>query len=90
MEAIGEYIEAVSLQYAKSQVTKIVDRATHLEKYPMGGRPVPELGDPAIRQLLCGSYRIIYEIETEGAITVLTVHHQSRLLQNKPSMKNKF
>lgn len=88
VEAIGKYIEAVSFQYAKSQVARIVEKAAYLEKYPMDGRPVPELANPSIRQLLCGSYRIIYEVESEGEVTILTVHHQSRLLKNNPVFKD--
>ncbi|MBB1284416.1 type II toxin-antitoxin system RelE/ParE family toxin [Flavisolibacter sp. BT320] len=89
VEEIGQYIEKVSFQYAKEQVEAIFEKVNQLENYPLSGRPVPELKDLTIRQLLCGNYRIIYEVETEEYPIILTVHHQSRLLENNPAMANK-
>jgi hypothetical protein len=48
---------------------------------------VPELQIPSIRQVLCGHYKIIFEIINMQQIGILTVHHQSRLLQNNPAIK---
>ncbi len=64
--------------------------AEALETYPYRGRIVPEIGLSTIRQLLCGHYRIIYEVLKENKIGVLTVHHQSRLLKNNPVMKRRL
>jgi len=50
------------------------------------GRMVPELQIPTIRQILCGHYRIIYEINPQK-ISIITIHHQSRLLKNNPSLR---
>lgn len=84
---IAEYISRDSFQYAQSQTKLFFERASELENYPLLGRPVPELKDNKIRQILCGHYRIIYEIISESKIGILTIHHQSRLLKNNPAIK---
>jgi plasmid stabilization system protein ParE len=61
-----------------------------LEEYPYRGRIVPEIGSSTIRQLLCGHYRIIYEVLKEDKVGILTVHHQSRLLKNNPAIKRRL
>ena len=81
---IAEYIAKESLQYAKAQVKLFIEEAEDLENHPHRGRVVPELGMNNIRQILCGHYRIIYEI-VEETVGILTVHHQSRLLKSTPS-----
>lgn len=89
VEDISKYIEKVSLQYTKEQARTIYEKAKQLENYPLSGRPVPELKIHTIRQVLCGTYRIIYEVESENDLVILTVHHQSRLIENNPTLKDK-
>lgn len=36
-----------------------------------------------IRELIEGSYRIIYEVHSKEDVEILTVFHGARLLQNK-------
>lgn len=48
---------------------------------------MPELKEKAIRQILCGHYRIIYEILSPQQGGIITVHHQSRLLEKNPAIK---
>ena len=43
------------------------------------GRVVPELGLQDLREILVGSYRVIYRVR-EDEVHVLTVHHGARLL----------
>jgi toxin ParE1/3/4 len=50
-----------------------------LADFPNSGRVVPELKDPAIREILFGSYRIVYRVKGD-LVEVLTVYHGSRLL----------
>lgn len=50
-----------------------------LEAFPNIGRIVPELGDPAVREIILGNYRIIYRVKPEFA-EILTVYHGARLL----------
>ena len=90
IEEIAEYIAKESLQYAKAQVQTFFERAAILEKYPLIGRPVPELNISTIRQILSGHYRIIYEVLTDNTVGIITIHHQSRLLKNNPAFKKKL
>jgi toxin ParE1/3/4 len=39
---------------------------------------VPELTDPQIREVVQGSYRIVYRV-TKEQVHVLTVHHAARM-----------
>jgi len=62
---IAEYIAKDSLQYAEIQTRLFISKVSTLEKYPFAGRMVPELGINTIRQVLCGHYRVIYELLTD-------------------------
>ena len=35
------------------------------EHYADRGRQVPEFGDPAVRQLIVGKYRLVYHVSTQ-------------------------
>lgn len=86
---IAEFISKDSIQYAKAQARQFIEEAKILERYPHKGRMVPEIGDSNIRQILCGHYRIIYEV-ADRKVGILTVHHQARLLKNNPAMKRRL
>jgi toxin ParE1/3/4 len=45
--------------------------------FPLGGRVVPELRRPDIRELFVYSYRIVYRIHND-AVTILTIYHGAR------------
>jgi len=51
-----------------------------LYKYPLAGKPVPEFGEKAIRELLLNKYRIIYQVVDETHINIIRIVHGSRLL----------
>ena len=64
-------------QYSPSAATRFVDsvfsRVEQLEKFPYSGRMVPEVGQPAVRELFHRQYRIIYRLHANGRIDVLGV-----------------
>lgn len=41
---------------------------------------VPEVGNPTVRELIEGNYRIIYEIMSEDIVLIQTVWHSARPL----------
>ena len=82
VEAIASFIAKDSVAYAAAVVQKILDTTGNLNKFPLLGRIVPELGDPAIREKLVYSYRIIYRVEAE-IITIAAVIHGKRLLESQ-------
>jgi addiction module RelE/StbE family toxin len=77
---IGDYIEQDSAKYAEIVVNKIFDATEILEQHPFAGRIVPEFSKEHIRELIYGSYRIIYTIVSKDAIDIITIHHSARLL----------
>lgn len=54
------------------------DRARSLEELAERGRIVPELDQPTVRELVVGSYRLIYEIDEEERVYVLGLIHGAR------------
>lgn len=40
-----------------------------------------------LRQILFNAYRIVYQFKSD-TVTIVTVHHQSRLLENVPQIKD--
>ena len=57
----------------------LIDRALSISPFPERGRIVPELNEPSVREILHGSYRIIYEIfEDPAAVYVLRFWHAAR------------
>ena len=83
LKAIAEYISKDSLQYAKFQVIKLKNRTKILKTQISSGRVVPEINQKNIRELISGSYRIIYKIVNENQIDILTIHHSSRNLNKR-------
>jgi len=77
---IGNYIAETSEKYAKITVQKLHERPAVLKTYPRSGRIVPEKGEENVRELIEGSYRIIYEIKSNDLIYILGVHHSARNL----------
>lgn len=64
---------------AKAYGNLLIDRALSLSTFPERGRVVPELNDPSVREIIRGSYRIIYEVmEEPKAIYVLRFWHAAR------------
>ena len=79
---IEERIAKDSLFYAARTIEKFHSRATVLVRFPKSGRMVPEFNNITIRELIEGNYRIVYFIENTTSITILRVHHASRLLKS--------
>ena len=78
---ITDFIAKDSVKYSVIQLKRIRERAKLLRKQPLLGRVVPETNSESIRELILGSYRIIYRIISEERIDVLTVHHSAKLLR---------
>ena len=79
LTAIHEHIAKDSLRYAQRMVDRLTNRSQQIGQFPESGQIVPEYGDPAIREVVEGAYRLIYCIE-ESRVVVLSVVHGARLL----------
>jgi addiction module RelE/StbE family toxin len=79
---IGDFIARDSQRYAELTVEKLFYSVDLLEEHPRLGKMVPEFEDDSIRELIRGSYRIVYHIVDDFRIDILTVHNCARLIEN--------
>ena len=75
--AIYAYIAQNSPQYAARVVDRLTRRSEQIANFPLSGRIVPEFQTEQIREVIEGSYRIIYYIKPDQ-IDVLAVIHGSQ------------
>lgn len=80
LRSIHDFIAHDSLHYAKKVTQDIREKTDVLDELPKVGKKVPELNDDAVRELSLYSYRIIYEIKSQG-VFVLAVAHKRRDLK---------
>lgn len=78
LASIYGYIGRDSMQYARKMVDRITARSKQLGAFPLSGQIVPEFGDPMLREICEGSYRIIYRV-LEKTISVVAVVHAARM-----------
>lgn len=77
LERIAAYIAEDSPGYAAALVRRVRDRARSLEEMAERGRLVPELEEPTVRELVIGSYRLMYEIDGAN-VNILGLIHGAR------------
>ncbi len=61
-------------------VERLVVAVERLKQFPDSGRIVPEHQNPTLREVLEGSYRIVYR-RLPAEVQVLTVVHGARLFR---------
>jgi toxin ParE1/3/4 len=74
---IRDYIARDSSGYAEVVVDRIFEGVDRLAEFPLSGRLVPEVQDERMREVILGSYRIVYRVRAD-VVEVLTVFHSSR------------
>ncbi len=74
LERIADYIAEDSPGYAAAFVRRIRDQARSLDELAERGRVVPELDQPTVRELVVGTYRLIYEISEENVYALGLIH----------------
>lgn len=74
LDAIHAFIAQDSPEYARRMVDRLTRRSQQIAKFPFSGRRVPEYNVHFIREVIEGSYRIIYCIKSDQ-IDVLAVIH---------------
>jgi plasmid stabilization system protein ParE len=77
--AIRDYVGRDSDMYADRLMDRLTRRSEQIRTFPRSGRQVPEYESPEVREVIEGSYRIIYRIGDEQ-IDVLAVIHSARPL----------
>lgn len=81
VEKIRDFISKDSPSYGDLVARRLVESVGRLEQFPESGRVVPEFRDPTIREILWGSFRIVYRFNG-GRVDVLTVYHGARILHD--------
>ena len=81
LSAIYNYISQNSPQYAQRLVERLTRRSEQIANFPFSGRLVPEFETEQMREVIEGSYRIIYYIKPEQ-IDVIAVLHAARNIEN--------
>jgi toxin ParE1/3/4 len=77
LDAIYDYIAQDSPEYARRMVDRLTRRSQQIVEFPFSGRRVPEYDVDQIREVIEGSFRIIYHIKADQ-IDVLAVVHGAR------------
>src|SRR5689334_14500032 len=81
LKSIRNYIAGDSVHFAKLSIVELRNKIEELKVYPETGKPIYPDKYKNLRQLLHKSYCIIYYFEN-SKVTIITVHQQSRLLEN--------
>ena len=74
IEDAAKYIARDSPAAGRRLAVNAVDAAESLSELSERGRVVPELNDSRYRELLVGSYRLVYRVEDEHVAIVAFVH----------------
>jgi len=79
IEDISRYIAEDNPDAALQWVNDLFATVERLADFPKSGRMVPEVGAPRIRELIFGTYRVIYSFKDQ--VNILTVRRSSQLLR---------
>jgi addiction module RelE/StbE family toxin len=74
LDSIYEYIARDSERYALRTVDRITQRSLQIAQHPLSGRMIPEISMKQLREIIEGSYRIVYHIG-QNRIDILAVIH---------------
>jgi toxin ParE1/3/4 len=79
LEAICQFIGRDAPQVAAAFADRVLRATDRLGTFPRLGRVVPELQIENIREIIVGSYRVIYRAMQDG-VQLLTIHHGAQSL----------
>ncbi len=74
VDAIAEYISRDSPDHAALFVERLFDLTDRLVEFPFSGRAIPEVENENSREIIHGSYRIMYLIEGDEVWITGIVH----------------
>ena len=77
IEAIAEYVARDSVDQAALMVARFLEAADRLAEFPESGRLIPEMSNPHCREIVVGSYRVMYRLEG-GQVWITGVVHGAR------------
>ena len=74
VDAIAAFIARDSVDNAALFVGRLISTTDQLHEFPLSGRIIPEIGNDVCRELIYGSYRIMYRIERNEIWITGVVH----------------
>jgi len=74
MEAIADYVARDSADQAALLVARLQEATDRLMDFPQSGRIIPELADASCREIIVGSYRVMYRLEADQVWITGVVH----------------
>src|SRR5215831_20246543 len=76
---ICDFISRDNPAAAQRMGEELIKEAEAMALFPQSGRMVPEKKDPQIREIIVGSYRIIYRIDEDNQFVALArIWHSAR------------
>ena len=79
LEEIVRFIAQDNPERARTFGNELINHALSVRTFPERGRIVPEIEDPAVREIIHGAYRILYEIFSDTAtVYALRFWHGAR------------
>ena len=63
IDSIAQYISKDSVYHAALFIDRLFEATDRLKQQPLSGRIIPEIGNASCREIIYGSYRIMYRIE---------------------------
>lgn len=74
VNSIAEFISRDSVDQAALFVVRLLEATDRLQGYPRSGRVIPEIGNQSCREIIYGSYRIMYRLENDDVWITGIVH----------------
>jgi toxin ParE1/3/4 len=74
LDAIYAHIALDSPEYARRMVDRLTRRSIQIAEFPHSGRKVPEYDLDHIREIIEGSFRIIYAIKPDQIDVIGVIH----------------
>ncbi|UBF29723.1 type II toxin-antitoxin system RelE/ParE family toxin [Kovacikia minuta CCNUW1] len=72
-----------SPQYATRTIDRLTRRSQQIANFPLSGRVVSEFETKQIREVIEGSYRIIYYIKPDQIDILAVLHGSQQMMQSE-------
>lgn len=84
---IGDYIAHDRPVAAADWVEEIFGSVKRLSRFPKSGRGVPESARSDLREVIHGSYRVIYRVDSDRVVVLTVRHARQELLPDDPDLR---
>jgi len=77
IKSIHDYIAKDSADRAALFIERLIESTDRLTEFPNSGRVIPEINKNDCREIIFGSYRIMYDVISD-AVRIASVVHSAR------------